>query len=158
MCLNTLAAILFAGLALVGCHTPTVVVDALRPSSLPKDEGIYGGSFIWHRWTYAGTDQLGHHVRYRFNRANVISYRDYIFREQCFGFQFDLQPPRRDLADLFPINPLMQTDAIIGFRREESLVTPTSQDDFKKLSLPNGVYSLTDLLMKRRDDGTPATH
>lgn len=101
---------------------------------------------------------MGHHARYRFHRANVISYRDYVFRAQCFGFLFDLQPPRRDLADLFPINPLMQTDAIVGFLREGSPMTPTSQIDFEKWRLPDGVYSLTDLMTRPRGEGSPETH
>jgi hypothetical protein len=142
--MSPMNAVFFAVLSLClgSCsHTSTRVINGLHPSSLPKDEGVYTGSIRWHRWTYAGTDADGHHVRYRYHRANSLSYRDFVFQRKCFGFQFDLSPPRTDLRDLFAITPIMQTDLITGFRRDsESL--PQDRAAFERLRLPPGLTSL----------------
>ncbi len=131
-------------LCLASCsHHPTRVINGLRPSSLPKDEGVYTGSIRWHRWSYAGTDSDGHHARYRYHRGNILSYRDFVFEPKCFGFQFDLSPPRSDLRDLFVITPIMQTDLIIGFRRGESL--QPDRGEFERLQLPPEMTSLHQL-------------
>ena len=112
--MRTLLAIFIICVALVGCTSTRTVRSQADIASLPRSQGVYGGSWLIHTWTYEGSDPQFDHFVYTYTHDNfarrvpVRMVRGLV----TLGFQ---SRPFRLPDDGVPVTPDYRDDRVIGF-------------------------------------------
>jgi hypothetical protein len=120
--LTLLAVGLLAASVLVGCTSNRTIRSQSDFDSLPRSSGAYGGSFIVHPWSYAGSDASYEHFIYTHTRDNLPKHTHVRVVRGLVVLSFTPRPYRLP-GDGLPVTPEYRNGKVSGFSIDTNTIS-----------------------------------